>query len=153
MGEETGGPGPPVENAGGESSGNNITVVSNNLDIEQGVSSESRMFCIHCNSEEHPPVSKKCPVYNKQYQIKKIMAAENSSFKEAERIYDNPSCAKITTNNRYALLNNLDNFPELPSTANNNKIYVTKPKFRNTSIKQANPNKRKKTEIHKIIKS
>nr|CAH7753290.1 unnamed protein product [Callosobruchus chinensis] len=42
------------------------------------------------------------------------MAVHNTSFKEAELIVNNPSYAKITTSNRFDVLKNIDNFPELP---------------------------------------
>lgn len=41
------------------------------------------------------------------------MASENSSCKEAEEIFNNPSYEKILVNNRFDLLNNSNNFLEL----------------------------------------
>uniref|UniRef100_A0A6P7HBQ7 Uncharacterized protein LOC114348819 n=1 Tax=Diabrotica virgifera virgifera TaxID=50390 RepID=A0A6P7HBQ7_DIAVI len=68
------------------------------------------------------------------------MAIENTTFKEAEFIAKNPSYAKITTHNQFEVLSNLNNFPQLPSVANDstgNFSYVPKPK------KSINPPKRK----------
>lgn len=79
----------------------------------------NKIFCIHCKSENHSSISKDCPMYKKQYNIKKIMAYQNKSFKEAEIISDNPSYAKaLTTNNRFDILNTLDNFPNLSNPSN-----------------------------------
>lgn len=72
--------------------------------------------CIFCNSKDHLAISKNCPEYNKQFSIKKTMATENISFKEAEKIVNNPSYAKITTNNRFAPLSDLESFPFLPKS-------------------------------------
>lgn len=88
-------------------------------------------LCIHCNSSSHHSNSKKCPAYTRQYNIKKIMAIENISFKEAEYIADNPSYAKIATHNRFAILNDEENFPSLPSqeeTATSNRLFISKPR-------------------------
>lgn len=90
------------------------------------------LFCIHCKSEEHASLSKKCPIYSEQYNIKKIMANENTSFKEAEALVKNPSYAKIVTNNPFSVLNNLNNFPELPETSNSNVTHRP-PRHTNTS--------------------
>ena len=76
-------------------------------------------YCIHCKSEDHSSISKMCPIYKKQNNIKRIMAVENLSFKEAEKIENNPSYAKIATNNSFSLLSNLENFPDLPINKSN----------------------------------
>lgn len=97
-------------------------------------------FCIHCKSEEHSSVSKKCPVYIQQYNIKKVMATENTSFKEAETLVKNPSYAKVVTNNSFSVLNNLSNFPELPKTPPSN---VMQRPARNTNTQPTTTKKRK----------
>lgn len=69
------------------------------------------------------------------------MAFENVSFKEAETLVNNPSYSKITTNNRFNILNNLQNFPPLPQTTSDiNKQAVPnligKPSVNNNSKKR-----------------
>lgn len=79
-------------------------------------------FCIYCKTNEHSSVSKLCPHFLKQKRIKAIMAEQNLSFKEAESIEKNPSYAKVVTNNRFNLLQNLSNFPQLPLPQNYNHV-------------------------------
>lgn len=76
-------------------------------------------FCVYCRNCEHQSISKECPYFLRQKRIKQIMADQNLSFKEAESIEKNPSYAKIVNNNRFQVLNNLDNFPELPQISSN----------------------------------
>lgn len=97
-------------------------------------------YCFHCKTEGHISTSKKCPYYIKQQNIKKIMASENVNFIEAEKILNNPSYAKITVNNRFSLLNNLNNYPELPPSSN--KSNTIQPIIRRPST-QPTPKKRK----------
>lgn len=78
------------------------------------------VFCIHCKSQGHSSVSKKCPKYTRQHNIKRIMASEKLSFKEAEKIVSNrgdSSYSSITISNRYALLSDPKEFPPLPTSA------------------------------------
>lgn len=86
-------------------------------------------FCVHCKSNEHNSTSKKCPAFIRQHNIKKIMAAENITFKEAEFIADNPSYAKVATYNRFALLDNEENFPSLPYPSERKLTLLNKPKI------------------------
>lgn len=88
-------------------------------------------FCIYCQNNEHPSISKRCPYFLKQKRIKQIMADQNLSFKEAETIEKNPSYAKVVTNNRFQVLNNLENFPELKHKPSN-----TSSVNRSTAVKQ-----------------
>lgn len=74
-------------------------------------------FCIFCETNDHISTSKSCPVFKKQYEIKKIMATENISFKEAEHLAKNTSYSKIVSNNRFAILNSNENFPPLQNTS------------------------------------
>lgn len=76
-------------------------------------------FCKFCNTDQHSPVSKLCPHYQKQKRIKKIMSDNNISFKEAEAFEKNPSYAKIVTNNRFEVLADMNNFPPLRQVENN----------------------------------
>lgn len=96
--------------------------------------------CVHCGSKEHNSTYKKCPAFLRQYNIKKIMAAENITFKEAEFISDNPSYAKVTTHNRFALLDRDENFPELPKQ--NPTTLLNKPRY-NKVVNTTVINKRK----------
>ena len=76
-------------------------------------------YCVYCKSNDHGSIARSCPIYLKQRRIKEIMAKNNVSFKEAEKIENNPSYSKavnnnrININNRYDILNTLENFPPL----------------------------------------
>lgn len=76
------------------------------------------IYCKYCDTNEHSPTSKSCPLYLKQKRIKQIMSVNNISFKEAENIEKNPSYAKIVTNNRFDVLTDMKNFPPLPQVQN-----------------------------------
>lgn len=112
--------------------------------------------CLYCNTNSHPSMSRQCPVYLKQKRIKERMAHQNLSFKEAEAMENNPSYAKVVTNNRFQILNNLENFPALSNNVNNTSNYasISKPKTSqprrpsNSSpshIKSTFPSKKRKT--------
>lgn len=118
---------------------------------------EQTKKCTHCKSDQHNSLYKKCPYYTKQYTIKKTMAIENTSFKEAEAMVNNPSYAKIVVNNRFNILNNLENFPELSERTNiynsNNNIQVIKkpintilrkPEIRSTPSNSQDSNNKKR---------
>lgn len=110
-----------------------------------------KMFCIFCTNDSHHSASKKCPAYVRQHNIKKIMAAENLSFKEAQYVADNPTYAKISTHNRFALLNNDENFPDLPKTDEQvveNAFALRKPKV-NRPSQGATFKKRKYSDVHR----
>lgn len=96
--------------------------------------------CIYCSTSDHSTISKKCPMFKKQHNIKKIMAEENISFKEAELLYNNPSYAKVTTSNRFSILNNFANFPELPTiqkdTSGKTSSYTQRPHVSYTQNKK-----------------
>lgn len=95
-------------------------------------------FCVNCGNNNHISLSRQCPFYKKQQDIKKVMAIENTSFKEAEFIVNNPSYAKITTNNRFSLLNNIDNFPELPKPKSDSVTFNLKKPRNNTPVMSNN---------------
>lgn len=106
----------------------------------------SEIMCIHCNSKDHISTSKDCPVHTKQHNIKKIMAYKNASFKEAEALLNNPSYSKVVTNNKFDLLKNVDNFPELPILSNsysNSLIRKPKPRTENPPKITSQSKKRK----------
>lgn len=77
-------------------------------------------FCLFCNNNEHKTISKLCPNYEKQTKIKAHMANTNSSYTEAKKIVDSSYANTLGLNNRYDVLNTIDdsNFPPLQ---NNNK--------------------------------
>lgn len=109
--------------------------------VEPDICESQMAFCIHCKTNEHPSLSRLCPAYKKQYSIKKIMAMENTSFKEAETLVNNPSYSKIVTNNKFAILNDLNTFPPLP-TNSENKINSS---YQISSNRQSNLQKKRKT--------
>lgn len=78
--------------------------------------------CIHCKSTTHNSLYKKCPIYVKQQEIKKIMASNNLSFKDAKSMSEAPSFAQaLTTKNKFSILENLNDevaFPSLPPKTN-----------------------------------
>lgn len=100
-------------------------------------------FCVFCKSDEHAPVDKKCPMYQKQLKIKHTMANKNLSFKEAESLVNNPSYAKVVTNNRFALLADTNNFPSLPTPnhTNNDSIHPQRKPNRHPNNSQAKKRK------------
>nr|CAH7723635.1 unnamed protein product [Callosobruchus chinensis] len=103
-----------------------------------------KIYCVHCKSSEHNSISKKCPMYTKQYNIKRIMAFQNKSFKEAESLAENPSY--ISTNNRFSVLNTIDNFPELPPSSYASVTNsIRKPSFRKNYQTRLPPPKKRKT--------
>lgn len=107
-------------------------------------------YCIHCKSDSHHANSRKCPAFVRQQNIKKIMAVENVSFKEAEYIADNPSYAKIATYNRFSILNNEENFPSLPKqddNISNNTFLLKKPKSNSFKSHPQNENSNKRKVI------
>lgn len=101
--------------------------------------------CVHCGDGNHDAVSRDCPIYKQQLNIKRVMAFENLSFKEAQFLVENPSYAKVATHNRFSLLGNENQFPELPQPKTNPNFLLKKParptSFKNTN--QSQPKKRK----------
>lgn len=107
--------------------------------------------CVHCG-DDHPAISKNCPEYKKQRQIKEIMAMKNISFKEAEKLYSNPNYySNILSNNRFAALaNDMENFPPLQPiiTNTNTNTFISKPKvIRRNSVSSNNSESIKKRKI------
>ena len=60
---------------------------------EDCVSSVEAAKCIHCGGK-HLATDRSCPAYQKQKQIKKIMAFENLSYREAARFHQNRFASK-----------------------------------------------------------
>lgn len=94
---------------------------------EQG-ECDDQTRCIYCKTADHTSISKLCPVYQKQKRIKERMAKQNLSFKEAETIENNPSYSKVVTNNRFQVLDTLENFPPLVTPSTSNPVPITKPR-------------------------
>lgn len=84
-------------------------------------------YCIHCHTREHSSTSKDCPEYKKQFGIKKIMATDNITFKEAAALVGNPSYSKVVNNNRFSILKNDENFPPLPTPKPDPLVLLRKP--------------------------
>lgn len=107
-----------------------------NIHNTENPCSDCSSFCIYCQTKDHKTISKNCPTYSQQYNIKKEMATRNISFKDAEQIVKNPSYAKVATHNRFSILNNMSNFPPLaepPSLQNPPKVFIRKPVQPSTS--------------------
>uniref|UniRef100_A0A6P7GLE8 Uncharacterized protein LOC114340238 isoform X1 n=2 Tax=Diabrotica virgifera virgifera TaxID=50390 RepID=A0A6P7GLE8_DIAVI len=76
-------------------------------------------FCIFCNSNSHNSTNRDCSEYKKQKRTKEAMAHLNISFKEAEKVIDNPAYTSIVQKNRFApLLSSTTEFPSLVSRPN-----------------------------------
>lgn len=107
--------------------------------------------CIYCNSTSHNSLFRGCPEHLKQKNIKKIMSEQNVSFREAEKINDNPSFSKIATFNKFEVLGNYKEiFPPLPNSSNN--TLLNKPKNPNPkaiSPPPIEPAKKRKIATHK----
>ncbi|CAG9760380.1 unnamed protein product [Ceutorhynchus assimilis] len=86
---------------------------------DEGLCTDCETFCVHCKDNSHISTSKKCPKYNNQVKIKQAMANLNVSFKEAEKIVDNPSYASLVSKNKFAPLSSKTDFPELPPNYRN----------------------------------
>ncbi|CAG9762699.1 unnamed protein product [Ceutorhynchus assimilis] len=86
---------------------------------DEGLCTDCEIFCVHCKDNSHISTSKKCPKYNNQVKIKQAMANLNVSFKEAEKIVDNPSYASIVSKNKFTPLSSKTDFPELPPNYRN----------------------------------
>lgn len=73
-------------------------------------------FCFYCKSNDHKTIHKKCPVFEKQKQIKQFMSDNNVTYIEAKNWSDNSYISKIS-NNRFNVLDNTsESFPLLPKT-------------------------------------
>lgn len=89
---------------------------------------DEQVRCLYCKTTDHPSISRQCPIYLKQKRIKERMAKQNLSFKEAEGIENNPSYSKVITNNRFQILNTIENFPPLASPSTSNQVSFFKPR-------------------------
>lgn len=79
---------------------------------------EKAKYCIYCKTGDHCSTSYKCPYYQKQSSIKKIMTEQNLSFTEAKQISEQPSFANmVKTTNRFSFLTN----PAFPANEELNK--------------------------------
>ena len=76
----------------------------------------SETECVHCK-RSHKATDRRCASFIRQQKIKQLVVYEDLSYKEAERICDNPSFASISQRNRFSLLEDGDEFPMLPTTA------------------------------------
>lgn len=105
--------------------------------------SEKDMFCIYCKTNDHKSNSKKCPVFEKQKKIKKIMAENNSTFNEA-KVYCENSFANFTSVNNFNVISDPsrydNNFPALPKQKQAIKTNLTTHKPPNrTNISLSQP--------------
>lgn len=78
------------------------------------------------------------------------MATRDISFKEAEKIVENPSYSKVVTNNRFSILSNLSNFPELPQTFSPSK-FISNQSTRRQSIPQQVTKRKRRASQEGII--
>lgn len=122
---------------------------------------EKDIYCIYCKTNDHRSNFKKCPFFEKQKKIKKIMIEHNSTFNEAREYCEN-SVANFANLNRFNILpdpsNYESNFPSLPpkkSTSFNNikpapqktthhKTYVSLSQPSTSKVNNPNPNKKRK---------
>lgn len=106
---------------------------------------DEQVRCIYCKNTDHPSISRQCPIYLKQKRIKERMAKQNLSFKEAEAIENNPSYSKIVTNNRFSILNTVENFPPLTSPASPIQVPVLKPRVSHQARPRLKPSQEVKS--------
>lgn len=104
-----------------------------NHEVEGSEVGNSRLYdcqkkCFYCKSEEHSSTFKKCPEYERQQNIKKLMAFENISYFDANNMCKktylsennftmHPADFPLLSNNRFRSTNT--------SNGNNNKINVS----------------------------
>lgn len=80
------------------------------------ISLDTNIFCIHCQNSDHSSILKSCTMFT---------ILHNISFKEAETIGNNPSYTKITTNNRFHISRNYENFSSvLQNNSNSQRIAI-----------------------------
>lgn len=96
---------------------------------------ESKTFCVFCKDSTHKTISKNCPHYQKQQNIKKHMAVSNLSYLDAKKSVDTSYSSFVTANRYEALsLTNDNNFPPLPNKTNllnTNKYSLSQPSTSN----------------------
>lgn len=111
----------------------------------------SETYCIFCKNNDHTTMSRKCPMYEKQKNIKITMAHANLSFKEAENMVNQPGSYvnKVRSNYYSPLANDCSDFPELPSKSKNypspTRNNVPNIRSQNTDEGSQNPHKRRRT--------
>lgn len=97
----------------------NLCIICAKTKDENHVCTSNDRFCVHCKSNEHSSNYRKCPSFQTQRGIRKIMVDNNPTFKDAKRVSCN-SFAGIITSNRFSELSesrlNL-NFPPLPENS------------------------------------
>lgn len=134
---------------------------------------DSDTYCLYCNTNEHKSNDKKCPTFEKQKKIKKIMIDNNTTFTEAKQYCDN-SFSSLTSHNRFDILSDMSdydsNFPKLPNreptfsynqfsssqrvprkvaSKNNNRVSFSQPcSSRNNSANETPFNNTKKRKIN-----
>lgn len=82
----------------------------------EGNCEQNIKYCIYCKNNDHNSISRACPAFEKQKNIKKAMAQHNLSFKEAEKLVNKPSYSNISQQNKFApLINSSHEFPPLRS--------------------------------------
>lgn len=91
------------------------------------------IFCYYCKNHYHKSISKECPYFQKQTQIKKHMSNLNLSYSEAKKYMEVSYSGVFPSNNRFELLNNLEdmdrNFPKLPTpTASTTQTFSQPPR-------------------------
>lgn len=123
---------------------------------------EKDTYCIYCKINDHKSNSRKCPFFEKQKKIKRVMVEHNSTYTEAKEYCEN-SIANFTSPNRFNILpdpNNYEiNFPPLlkkksAMSSTTKSVSQTQPKHRTyVSLSQPstsstyNPNLNKKRKI------
>lgn len=111
-------------------------------------------FCVFCNEDSHNSTYKDCPEYRKQKRTKEAMARLNVSFKEAQKLIDNPAYTSIVQRNRYApLIDSNVEFPPLKSSGARNISQNTSNVIKRTGLVPSqhnpiiNPNKKRKKSL------
>lgn len=132
-------------------------------------------FCLFCKNNTHKTISKDCPKYVEQTNIKKHMANNNLTFLESKNNIRNtfsnvvrngmkPSVSNIESQNTFSVLDtlNYDHFPPLGTSSSNHTKNIQKQiptqtinhpsnsrsslSIVGTNIQNQNPNKKRKAQ-------
>lgn len=79
---------------------------------------DCQIKCIYCKNSDHNSTSKNCPEFIQQKKIKENMANLNISFNEAKQMQNN-SYYNVTTQNKFQALDDVREYPPLPSSSQN----------------------------------
>lgn len=99
--------------------------------------------CLHCKTEgKHQTGDFGCPERTRQNNLKTILSKTNLTMMEAREIYP------IYTENQYALLENIQEYPALPESYASVSMNTTRPKQQNSKGRAPQSTKRTSEEVN-----